>query len=125
MKEITFIIPVPLSINRTYGVSKGKGRAFMYKTVAAKAYEKIVMLIAKNAATLDSFVVSEKDKLGLELKIYPPSMRADTDGGLKLTKDAIATGIGFNDRQIWEDHLYRVEVDKANPRCVVRLWMRT
>ncbi len=125
MKELHFVIPVPLSINRTYKVaSRRGGQAFMYLSTDAKEFKSIVYLIAKTTADNDEFQVIKTDKLGLELRIFPPSLRADTDGGLKLTKDAIAEGIGFNDRQIWEDHLYRVEVDKINPRCEIRVWIR-
>ncbi len=121
----TCTIPVPLSINRTYAVAAIRGHARMYKTSAAKAYEDVVMVLVRSAYQNQSYRVHKSDRLRISLAIYPPSLRADTDGGLKLTKDAVAKGMNINDRQFWSDRIDRIAIDKNNPHCELTISLLT
>ncbi|MCC7017795.1 MAG: RusA family crossover junction endodeoxyribonuclease [Rhodospirillales bacterium] len=123
---IQFEIPVPLSINRTYKVGiKYKNKKpipFMYLSAEAKAYKRGVTLLATAAANHAGFTVAQTDRLAWSLDIYPPNRRSDSDGGIKITKDAIASALGINDRCFEEDHTRRYEPDKLNPRAIVTVW---
>lgn len=130
--ELCFEIPYPIGTNAAYklgiyyikrnGVKVPKARMFM--SDEGKGYKQAVSLIARSAMNRAGFDVGNPKtcRLGWQLELYPSDLRKDTDGGIKLTKDAIADGLGINDRRFKEDHTYERPVDKNNPRAVVYIW---
>jgi Holliday junction resolvase RusA-like endonuclease len=59
--------------------------------------------------------------LVVELNYFSPDWRGDVDNTLKLTLDAIAAGIGYNDRYFLPRAMGR-QVDKKSPRIEVIIY---
>jgi Holliday junction resolvase RusA-like endonuclease len=59
--------------------------------------------------------------LVVELNYFSPDWRGDVDNTLKLTLDAIAKGIGYNDRYFLPRAMSR-EIDAKRPRIEVRIY---
>lgn len=124
--ELCFEIPYPIGTNAAYKLRvvyvNKRPSARMYMSAEGKQYKSEVEMLTRNAMNYVGFEVDKKDRLGWQLELYPSDLRKDTDGGIKLTKDAIADGLGINDRCFKEDHTYERPVDKSNPRAVVYIW---
>ncbi|MDQ3442940.1 MAG: RusA family crossover junction endodeoxyribonuclease, partial [Chloroflexota bacterium] len=59
--------------------------------------------------------------IGVYLTFYfETPMRRDLDGGLKIALDAMASGLGFDDRKVVDIHLTK-RIDPLRPRLEVEL----
>jgi len=120
--SLTLTLPLPPGVNNQY-VTVGKRRAL---SKAARAFkgdvtkylnarrEKGELTPAVERAFGDSLI-------GVYLTFYfETPMRRDLDGGLKIALDALATGLGFDDRSIVDLHLVK-QIDPLHPRLEVEL----
>jgi len=120
--SLTLTLPLPPGVNNQY-VTVGKRRAL---SKAARAFkgdvttylnarrEKGELTPAVERAFGDSLI-------GVYLTFYfETPMRRDLDGGLKIALDALATGLGFDDRAVVDLHLVK-QIDPLHPRLEVEL----
>jgi crossover junction endodeoxyribonuclease RusA len=115
-------LPLPPGVNNQY-VSVGRrrvlsGPAKAFKRDVAKLIERLRTsgdLLPQTESTLCSSL------LGLYLTFYfETPRRRDLDGGLKIALDALATAIGFDDRDVVDLHLTK-QIDPLRPRLEVQL----
>jgi Holliday junction resolvase RusA-like endonuclease len=89
----------PLSVNLAW-----QGQRF--KTPAYKAFETELLLKLPN-------IKIGKEKLSLRLIFAFSNASSDLDNPTKLVQDILSKKYGFNDKQIYELHLYKLIVDKG------------
>lgn len=119
---LTIELPLPPGVNNQY-VTVGRRRvlsksAKMFKSEVAKLIDRLRCqgeLSGQLEATLCSSL------LGAYLTFYfETPRRRDLDGGLKIALDALATAIGFDDRDVVDLHLTK-QIDPLRPRLEVQL----
>jgi crossover junction endodeoxyribonuclease RusA len=115
-------LPLPPSVNNQY-VSVGKRRVL---SATAKAFNRDVMRLVSAARTADQLppfadrLLSES-LLGVYLVyFFETPMKRDLDGGLKITLDALARALGFDDRSIVDLQLSK-RIDPLRPRVEVEI----
>lgn len=113
---LTFTLPIPPTMNNCYPTARSGGRRIL--SAEGRAYIKDAALIARNAAQLHGWRYEPGARLVLELRLFFRQNNRDGDNAVKLPQDSIAAGLGFNDKQIKEWHIYSA-VDKHRPRCEV------
>ncbi|HEU5430965.1 MAG TPA: RusA family crossover junction endodeoxyribonuclease [Thermomicrobiales bacterium] len=119
---LAFELPLPPGVNNQY-VTAGKRRvlsasAQRFHREAAKRFATLrlagTIRPAAEAALRQSLV-------GVYLTFYfETPMRRDLDGGLKIALDAIARGLGFDDRAVVDLHLTK-RIDPLPPRLAVEI----
>lgn len=119
---LSFTLPLPPGVNNQY-VTAGKRRvlsasAQRFHRDAAKRFAAMrldgAIPAAANAALREAFV-------GVYLTFFfETPMRRDLDGGLKIALDAIARGLGFDDRAVVDLHLTK-RIDPLHPRLEVEV----
>jgi Holliday junction resolvase RusA-like endonuclease len=90
---------LPPTTNHAYGVSNRGGKARMYKTTDAKAWQEMIgwQVIAQRTQPHQDW---QGRAIRVMITLWSQDRRADIDGGIKLTLDAIAKGLGFNDKMV-------------------------
>jgi crossover junction endodeoxyribonuclease RusA len=119
---LAFELPLPPGVNNQY-VTVGKRRvlsasAQKFHREAAKRFAALrldgTIRPAAEAALREALV-------GVYLTFYfETPMRRDLDGGLKISLDAIARGLGFDDRAVVDLHLTK-RIDPLHPRLAVEI----
>lgn len=120
--SIGLTLPVPPSVNHQYATVGGrrllsaKGRA--YKDLVG---QQILVALAQSPhrGTLEHILRQASLSLSIHF-FFASALRRDTDGGLKITQDALCEGLGLNDNRVVEIHLYKFQ-DRDNPRMDIRL----
>ncbi|HET7092253.1 MAG TPA: RusA family crossover junction endodeoxyribonuclease, partial [Thermomicrobiales bacterium] len=122
MVALTFTLPLPPGVNNQY-VTAGKRRvlsatAQRFHRETAKRFAALrldgTIAPAAEAALRDALV-------GVYLTFFfETPMRRDLDGGLKIALDAIARGLGFDDRAVVDLHLTK-RIDPLHPRLEVEI----
>lgn len=102
--EHTFTLPVPPSANRYWRVWNNR----IVVTDEARAYKQEVGYLLSKCVPLEGDVC-------VNLTVFRPSNRGDTDNYLKVLLDALQGYAYKNDNQIVEIHIFR-DNDKDNPR---------
>jgi len=115
-------IPMPIRTNKAYRIGNRGGRATQWLIDEAKTYKAEVTLLVRNAVLAQGFVFADADFFGLELVFAPPNRRGDVDGGLKLTQDAVADGLGINDRRFSEVCIQRLAPCKI-PTARIKIYL--
>ncbi len=116
---LTFTIPLAPSLNNAYPTNWRTGRRYLSKAGNDfKADAGTMVRVYAYAADWES----GSGPLGLRLVMwFPNKRRTDLDGRIKLAQDAIAEGLGVDDSQFDELHVYRAGVD-TDARCVCTVW---
>lgn len=119
---LTIELPLPPGVNNQY-LTVGRRRvlsksAKTFKSDVAKLIDRL-----RNQGALSGQVESTllSSLLGVYLTFYfETPRRRDLDGGLKIALDALATAIGFDDRDVVDLHLTK-QIDPLRPRLEVQL----
>ncbi len=120
--SLSLTLPLPPSINNQY-VTVGKRRVLSKPAQTFKRDVTRHLMTLRERGTLDPLVERAfMDALiGVYLTFYfETPMRRDLDGGLKIALDALATGLGFDDRAVVDLHLVK-QIDPLHPRLEVEL----
>lgn len=113
---VTFILPLPPSVNHLYVYQPRKGRVALAEH--ARVWRAEVVLTIGAARPVQP---PPGARLHLTVRLYFPDHRKrDLDNALKLLFDAVAAALAFDDSQIDELHVSR-GYDPAAPRAEVRL----
>ena len=129
MEGIIFILPFPPSVNTTY-LAKAYSHNGTKGTPALIAWKK------SSKAALDQYDITElpknfmlkRLKLDVTLKHKWITKKGeplikDVDNRIKLVQDALATGLGFDDKWIWEVSAKKChEEDLFGSLCVLSLY---
>ena len=119
---LRIVLPLPPGVNNQY-VSIGKRRAL---SALAKAFYRDVAKIVsaqRSNGNLDGAVERwlGDSLLGIYLVyFFETPMKRDLDGGLKITLDALARSLGFDDRSVVDLHLSK-RIDPLRPRVEVEI----
>lgn len=114
---LTLTLPLAPSVNHCYLTTRA-GRRIL--TVAGSAFMEQATLITRNAAQHAGWQYQPKAPIALTLRFWFERNNRDLDNSIKLVQDALAHGLGFNDRAVKELHAYAA-VDKRHPRCEVTI----
>ena len=119
---IRLILPWPISIN-AYWKSRvikvnGKPMSSTYVTAAGVRFQKDVL-----AAVIEQLGQHSPlhGRLCVVMRFYQPSARkCDISNYVKTTEDALTKArVWVDDEQIDEEHIYRMPIDRVNPRAEV------
>ena len=119
---VSLELPLPPGVNNQY-VSVGRRRvlsqpAQVFKRDVRKIIERAR---ASNAVTPATESALRQSVLGVYLSFYfETPRRRDLDGGLKIALDALATALGFDDRDIVDLHLTKY-IDPLRPRLEAQI----
>ena len=122
MHRLSIALPLPPGVNNQY-VSVGKRRVL---SAPAQSFKRDVAKLLARARTDGSLAVATERALrdallGVYLEFFfATPMRRDLDGGLKIALDALAEGIGFDDRAVVDLHLTK-RIDPLRPRLEVEI----
>ncbi len=120
--SLRLTLPLPPGVNNQY-VTVGNRRA-LSKTARAFKQEVKALLLRhreKNRITTAQERALASSYIGVYLTFYfETPMRRDLDGGLKIALDAMASGLGFDDRKVVDIHLTK-RIDPLRPRLEVEL----
>lgn len=97
--EIIRLDGLPPSTNHGYGVTAKSGKARMYKTSEAKAWQEAVMLVTR-ARRCQPHQEWKDKTISIQITLEARDRRMDIDGGVKLTLDAVAKALDFNDKMV-------------------------
>ncbi len=97
-----FIPTLPPTSNHAYGVAVNrKGKGFIYLTAEGKAWKAGAQLAVQAANSQPEGFWKDK-QLCVSLTFFGKSaLTYDIDGRVKLTLDAVADGLGFDDRYVF------------------------
>jgi crossover junction endodeoxyribonuclease RusA len=115
-------LPLPPGVNNQY-VTAGKRRVL---SKPAKAFKETVTKLLldhreKNRITTAQERAIAASYIGVYLTFFfETPLKRDLDGGLKIALDAIAAGLGFDDRKVVDIHLTK-RIDPLRPRLEVEL----
>jgi crossover junction endodeoxyribonuclease RusA len=120
--SLSLTLPLPPGVNNQY-VTVGRRRVL---SASAKSFNRdVAQLVDRrrrdgNIAPAVEHALGEA-LLGVYLTFYfETPHRRDLDGGLKIALDALARGLGFDDRAIVDLHLTK-RIDPLRPRLEVEL----
>jgi len=119
---ITLTLPLPPGVNNQY-VTVGKRRVLSKPAQAFKRDVTKLLAGMREKGTLDPVVEKAfgASLIGAYFTFYfETPMRRDLDGGLKIALDALAKGLGFDDRAVVDMHLTK-QIDPLHPRLEVEL----
>ena len=120
--SLSLTLPLPPGVNNQY-VTVGKRRVL---SKAAQSFKRDVgkyLNTRREKGDLAPGVerAFAQSLIGVYLTFYfETPMRRDLDGGLKIALDALATGLGFDDRSVVDLHLVK-QIDPLHPRLEVEL----
>jgi crossover junction endodeoxyribonuclease RusA len=120
--SLTIELPMPPGVNNQY-VSVGRRRVLSKEAKAFKRDVSKQVERLRSNGHLSPHVESVLGTclLGAYLTFYfETPRRRDLDGGLKIALDALATALGFDDRDIVDLHLTK-QIDPLRPRLEVQL----
>jgi crossover junction endodeoxyribonuclease RusA len=116
------VLPLPPGVNNQY-VSVGRRRVL---SAPAKSFHRdvgriIASLRSRGVLSMESERALGESYLGIYLEYFfeTPAKR-DLDGGLKITLDALAQSLGFDDRAVVDLHLTK-RIDPLRPRVEVEI----
>ena len=115
-------LPLPPGVNNQY-VTAGKRRV-LSKT--AKAFKDEVTKLLLNHRERNRITAAQEREIkasyiGVYMTFFfETPLKRDLDGGLKIALDAIASGLGFDDRKVVDIHLSK-RIDPLRPRLEVEL----
>lgn len=119
---LTIELPLPPGVNNQY-VTVGRRRVLSKE---AKAFKRNVAKLVDHYRADGLLSPRIESALGTSLLgayltfYFETPRRRDLDGGLKIALDALATAIGFDDRDIVDLHLSK-QIDPLRPRLEVQL----
>ena len=119
---VRLVLPLPPGVNNQY-VTAGKRRVLSKPAKAFKAEVTKLLLDhrERNRITTAQERTIRDAFIGVYLTFYfETPLKRDLDGGLKIALDAIAEGLGFDDRRIVDIHLTK-RIDPLRPRVEVEL----
>jgi crossover junction endodeoxyribonuclease RusA len=119
---VKLTLPLPPGVNNQY-VTAGKRRVLSKPARAFK--DEVTKLLLdhreRNRITTAQERVIASAWIGIYLTFYfETPLKRDLDGGLKIALDAIAAGLGFDDRRVVDIHLTK-RIDPLRPRLEVEL----
>jgi crossover junction endodeoxyribonuclease RusA len=119
---VKLTLPLPPGVNNQY-VTAGKRRVLSKPARAFK--DEVTKLLLdhreRNRITTAQERAIASAWIGIYLTFYfETPLKRDLDGGLKIALDAIATGLGFDDRRVVDIHLTK-RIDPLRPRLEVEL----
>lgn len=121
-ESIGLTLPVPPSVNHQYATVNGR-RLLSAKGRAYKEFVGQQILVALAQSPHRDTLRQALRQASLSLSIhffFASALRRDTDGGLKITQDALCEGLGLNDNRVTETHLYKHQ-DRDDPRMEILL----
>jgi crossover junction endodeoxyribonuclease RusA len=113
-------------VNHQYATVNGR-RLLSAKGRAYKAFvgQQILVALAQSPHRDTLRQALRQASLSLSIRFFFASaLRRDTDGGLKITQDALCEGLGLNDNRVTETHLYKYQ-DRDDPRMEILLSVAT
>jgi crossover junction endodeoxyribonuclease RusA len=119
---VRLTLPLPPGVNNQY-VTAGTRRVL---SKAAKAFKKEVESLLVGHRERNRITTSQERALadafiGVYMTFFfETPLKRDLDGGLKIALDAIATGLGFDDRRVVDIHLIK-RIDPLRPRLEVEV----
>ena len=122
---IRLVLPWPISIN-AYWKSRvikvnGKSMSSTYVTAAGVKFQKNVL-----AAVIEQIGQHSplQGRLEVTMRFHQPTARkCDISNYVKTTEDALTkASVWVDDEQIDEEHLYRMPIDRVNPRVEVYIF---
>jgi len=120
-KRVRLRVPLPPSVNHIYRIVRAGGKLRLALTPEARRWKNSVALAIAANRDYFPFDVGEGSHFALRVWYYfPDRRRRDTHNCLKLLCDAVASGLGVDDRWI----LVReegVEVDPDRPRLEIEV----
>lgn len=119
---IRMTLPLPPGVNNQY-VTVGKRRVLSKPARAFKAEVKAALLRhrERNGLTAAQERTLASAWIGVYLTFFfETPLKRDLDGGLKIALDAMAEGLGFDDRRIVDLHLTK-RIAPLQPRLEVEL----
>ena len=120
--SLSLTLPLPPGVNNQY-VTVGRRRVL---SKAAQSFKRDVTKYLNTRRERGELVPAVErafadSLIGVYLTFYfETPMRRDLDGGLKIALDALATGLGFDDRAVVDLHLVK-QIDPLHPRLEVEL----
>jgi crossover junction endodeoxyribonuclease RusA len=119
---VKLTLPLPPGVNNQY-VTAGKRRVLSKPARAFK--DEVTKLLLdhreRNRITTAQERAIASAWIGIYLTFYfETPLKRDLDGGLKIALDAIAAGLGFDDRRVVDIHLTK-RIDPLRPRLEVEL----
>lgn len=120
--SLTIEVPLPPGVNNQY-LTVGRRRVL---SKSAKAFKSDVAKLIDRLRTQGALSRNTESTLcssllGIYLTFYfETPRRRDLDGGLKIALDALATAIGFDDRDVVDLHLTK-QIDPLRPRLEVQI----
>jgi crossover junction endodeoxyribonuclease RusA len=120
--SIGLILPVPPSVNHQYATVNGR-RLLSARGRTYKEFVEQQILVALAQSPHRDTLRQALRQANLSLSIhffFASALRRDTDGGLKITQDALCEGLGLNDNRVTETHLYKSQ-DRNDPRVEILL----
>lgn len=117
-KELVMSVPVPPSVNHIYYNTRGGGKRL---TALAERYMAQVKALARQAMENQDWQKTRKDEwVYMDLAFYFPDKRVrDSHNCLKILLDGLE-GIVFSNDYSVMPIIKLVELDRANPRTVIR-----
>jgi crossover junction endodeoxyribonuclease RusA len=116
------VLPLPPGVNNQY-VTVGRRRIL---SASAKTFNRdVAKVIAAERSSGGLSTATERALAHALLGVYmvyffETPHRRDLDGGLKICLDALARGIGFDDRAVVDLHLSK-KIDPLRPRVEVEI----
>jgi Holliday junction resolvase RusA-like endonuclease len=110
---VAVVLPVPPSINSQYIHTRYGTRL----TPAAEAFRQEAVFLMREALHGAQWPSSAFCRVTLQAWFPNEKRPRDIDNILKITIDAAAAALGFNDKQVREVHAYHRGYDKNDPRC--------
>ena len=120
--SLQLVLPLPPGVNNQY-LTVGRRRVL---SAQAKSFNRDVMKIiaalrSKGALSPAAERSIAESLLGIYLVYYfETPLKRDLDGGLKITLDALASAIGFDDRSVVALHLSQ-RIDPLRPRVEIEI----
>lgn len=119
---VRLTLPLPPGVNNQY-VTAGKRRVLSKPAKAFK--DEVTKLLLdhreRNRITSAQERTIKNAYIGVYMTFFfETPLKRDLDGGLKIALDAIATGLGFDDRRVVDIHLTK-RIDPLRPRLEVEL----
>ncbi|MBA3414895.1 MAG: RusA family crossover junction endodeoxyribonuclease [Chloroflexia bacterium] len=119
---LSLTLPLPPGVNNQY-VTVGRRRVL---SAPAKSFNRDVAKIIARLRRDGAIAATDEHALGEALLgvyltfFFETPHRRDLDGGLKIALDALARGLGFDDRAIVDLHLTK-RIDPLRPRLEVEI----
>lgn len=120
--SLALVLPLPPGVNNQY-VTVGRRRVL---SASAKAFHRDVARAISSLRSAGKLLPAgdrlvTDSLLGIYLVFYfETPFKRDLDGGLKITLDALARTLGFDDRSVVDLHLSK-RIDPLRPRVEIEI----